>query len=75
MANVVYSLNHCIYWIRSHANELLAEVATEIKDPKAVNKFVSHVTKDWTSEKTPGKMLETDVKNLLNLGLSKISVT
>ena len=35
--------------MRSHANELCAEVATEIKDPKTVDKFVSQVTKDWGS--------------------------
>ena len=66
-------------------------VATEIKDPKAVDKFVSQVAKDWKSAKqnsvdhtlcvfaqkltlTTEKMLETDVKNLLNLGLSQILV-
>ena len=37
--------------IRSHANELRAEFATGIKDPKAVDNFLSQVAKDWKSAK------------------------
>ena len=31
--------------MRSHANEIRTEFATEVKDPKVVEKFVSYVVK------------------------------
>ena len=45
------NFGQCCLVSKSFANELRAEVATEIKDPKAVDKFVSQVTKDWRSAK------------------------
>ena len=47
LATVVSSANHCIYWIRSHANDLRVEVAKEIKDPVATDEFVRQIAQDW----------------------------
>ena len=46
-AKVVYSVNHCKYWIREHANNLRAEVAEETANPTVVDTFVTKVANDW----------------------------
>lgn len=85
LAVVVSKMNHCFYWIQSHAHDLRAEVDGFTSEEEA-DAFVHAIARDWRTatltdidhalcayaEKltlSPSKMTEADIITLRELGL------